>query len=93
MVTTPVHIEPPLVERNHTGNGRMGLTPAKKSQAGTLARIWALVRGNGILAEVGRPVLEFHDWISGPPMTERDRIKQYIVETRKASNRRRLAGR
>ena len=93
MVTTPVHIESQLVERNHTGNGRMGLTPAKKSQAGTLAGIWAHVPKNAVLAVVGRQVLALYDWISGPPMTERDRIKHYIVETRKATHKRRLAGR
>ena len=93
MVTTPVHIESPLVERNHTGNGRMGLTPAKKSQAGTLARIWAHVRENAVLAAAGRPLLTFHDWISDPPMTERERVKRYIVETRIASHKRRLVGR
>lgn len=94
MATTPVHIESSPVERpNDTAAGRMGLAPAGKSQDGTPARIWAHVRENAMLAAVGRLLLAFHDWISGPPMTERDRVKQYIVETRIASNNRRLAGR
>ncbi len=94
MVTTHVHIEPSSVERlNGTGNRRIGLNLDKNSRYGPLARIWARVRGNPVLATVSRQVLAFHDWISDPPMTERDRIKQYIVETRKANKKRRLAGR
>ena len=106
MVTTHVHIEPqPESQRvqrdNDTGNERIGLNPARKASAAMvsqdsyrpLVHIWALVRGDKILAAVSKPVLAFHDWISDPPMTERDRIKHYIVETRKVSKRRRLAGR
>ncbi len=94
MVNTRVRVESQPADRiNDTGDGRMGLNPAGKSHDGTLARFWALARGNAILAALGRQALEFHDWISGPPMTERDRIKKYIVETRNASYKRRLVGR
>ena len=94
MVTRHVHIESSSVERlNGIGNRRIGLSLDEKSRYGPLARIWARVRGNSVLATVSRQVLAFHDWISDPPMTERDRIEQYIVEARNASKRRRLAGR
>ena len=102
MVSTHVHAESPPVDRsNGAGNGRIGPIPVGKANAGklsqpshrVLAYIWASVRGDAILAVVGKPVLAFHDWISDPPMTERDRIKHYIVETRSASKKRRLAGR
>ena len=99
MVTTHVYIEPR--PESQLVDGRIGVNPVdvakapKLSQplAWALAHIWALIRGDAILAAVGNPVLAFHDWISDPPMTERDRTKHYIVETRKASKKRRLAGR
>ena len=31
---------------------------------------------------IARQVVGFFDWLSDPPMTKRDRINQYIVETR-----------
>ena len=106
MVTTHVYIEPqpesqPAEWSNDSGSGLVGLNPAGKANVGRLSQptlqalghIWALIRGDVILAAVGSPVLAFHDWISDPPMTERDRIKHYIVETRNASKKRRLAGR
>ena len=102
MVTTHVQIESQPVETSdHSGNGLVGLNPAGNANGVRLSRpslqvfghIWTLIRGDAILAAVGNRVLEFHDWISDPPMTERDRIKHYIVETRNASEKRRLAGR
>jgi len=102
MATTHVQIESQTVETsNHSGNGLLGLNPAGKANGVRLSQpslqvlghIWALIRGDAILAAVGNPVLAFHDWISDPPMTERDRIKHYIVETRNASKQRRLVGR
>ena len=106
MVITHVPIESqpetqPVDRSGGTGNGRIDLKPNGKADADKLSQpscralshIWALVRGDAILAAVAKPILAFHDWISDPPMTERDRIKHYIVETRKASKRRRLAGR
>ncbi|MEE3004583.1 MAG: hypothetical protein VX638_03910 [Chloroflexota bacterium] len=53
----------------------------------------AHLRNNAVLTVIGTQVMPFHEWISDPPMTERDRNKLYIIETRKASKRRRLAGR
>jgi len=102
MATKHVEIESqPIETSNHSGNGLVGINPAGKTCAGKLSQpslqalrhIWALIRGDAILAAVANPVLAFHDWISDPPMTERDRIKRYIVETRNASEKRRLAGR
>ena len=103
MATTHVHTEPQSEsERSgYSSNGLVGLHPTGNAKAGTpsqlshraSAHIWALLRGDVILAAVSKPVLAFDDWISDPPMTERERIKHYIVETRKASTRRRLAGR
>ena len=102
MATKHVEIESqPIETSNHSGNGLVGINPAGKIYAGKLSQpslqalrhIWALIRGDAILAAVANPVLALHDWISDPPMTERDRIKRYIVETRNASEKRRLAGR
>ena len=42
---------------------------------------------------IARRVVDFYDWLSDPPMTQRDRIKQYIVETRIAFYKRYLARR
>ena len=101
MATKHVEIESqPIETSNHSGNGLVGINPAGKIYAGKLSQpslqalrhIWALI-WEAILAAVANPVLAFHDWISDPPMTERDRIKRYIVETRNASEKRRLAGR
>ena len=93
MVTTHVYIEPR--PESQLVDGRIGVNPADLAKAPKLSQplAWALIRGDAILAAVGNPVLAFHDWISDPPMTERDRTKNYIVETRKASKKRRLAGR
>ena len=102
MATKHVQIESQSVETsNRSGNGLVGLDPAGKANGVRLSQpslqalrhFWVLIRGDAILAAVGNPVLAFHDWISDPPMTERDRIKHYIVETRNASKNRRLAGR
>ena len=102
MVNTHVHIESQPGQRsNDSVNGRPDLIPAGNADDGKLSQtsyrahvyIRSLVRVEAILAVIGKPVLAFHDWISDPPMTERDRIKHYIVETRKASKKRRLAGR
>jgi len=101
MATKHVEIESqPIETSNHSDNGLVGINPAGKIYAGKLSQpslqalrhIWALIR-EAILAAVANPVLAFHDWISDPPMTEPDRIKRYIVETRNASEKRRLAGR
>ena len=53
----------------------------------------AHLRNNAVLTAISTQVMAFHEWISDPPMTERDRNKRYIIETRKASKERRLAGR
>ena len=94
MVTPHIHGKPPPVERfNRTGNGRPALQPVEKLDDGMLNRLREWVRKNAVLAAVSAQVMAFHDWISDPPMTERDRNKLYVVETRKASKRRRLVGR
>ena len=94
MTTTHGHIESQPDERtNDAGNRRMGLNPAGKSRPGPLASSWRHVRENAILVAIFGQMVTFHDWISGPPMTERDRVKRYIVETRLATHKRRLAGR
>ena len=35
---------------------------------------------DGLLAGVARQIVAFHDWLSGPPMSDRDRIRSAIVE-------------
>jgi hypothetical protein len=94
MITTPVQTESKAVERlNDAADGKISLNPVENTHASTLARMWTHLRYNAVLAAVSTQVMAFHDWISDPPMTERDRNKLYIIETRKASKRRRLAGR
>jgi hypothetical protein len=102
MATKHVQIESqPVQTSNHSGGGLVGLNPTGKTYAGKLSQpslqalrhIWTLIRGDAVLAAVANLVLAFHDWISDPPVTERVRIKRYIVETRNASEKRRLAGR
>jgi len=94
MITAPSHTEPQSVEQfNDAADGQTGLNPVEKPNASTLARMWAHLRNNAGLTVVSTQVMASHDWISDPPMTERDRNKLYIIETRKASKIRRLAGR
>ena len=47
----------------------------------------------GLVSKIARHVVEFCDWLSDPPMTERDRINRYIVVTRIAAYQRYLARR
>ena len=56
-------------------------------------RMCAHLRNNAVLTVISTQVMAFQEWISDPPMTERDRNKLYIIETRKGSKRWRLAGR
>ncbi|MBQ12189.1 MAG: hypothetical protein CMJ45_11655 [Planctomyces sp.] len=94
MTTTKVKTESKPVEGlNDAGDGQIELNPVETPHSGTLARMCANLLNNAVLSAVGTQVMAFHDWISDPPMTERDRNKLYIIETRNASKRRRLAGR
>ena len=36
---------------------------------------------DALLVRIARPILRFYDWISGPPMTERDRPNLYLEST------------
>ena len=36
----------------------------------------------GLLSRIAKDIVAVHDWLSGPPMTEQDRINRTIVETR-----------
>ena len=58
-----------------------------------LPEIWAAWRKAPFIAAIARYLAAFDDWISDPPMTERDRINRYIKETRSRSHKRYLAGR
>ena len=35
---------------------------------------------NAVTHKLAGPVLAFYDWLSGPPMSERDRIQRDIAE-------------
>ncbi len=35
---------------------------------------------DGLLVSVARPIVAFYDWLSGPPMSDRDRIRSAITE-------------
>ena len=67
--------------------------PARRAETKWLPEIWAAWRNAPFIAAITRYVVAFDDWISDPPMTERDRIKHYIIETRSRSHKRYLAGR
>ena len=58
-----------------------------------LTEIWILMSKQAILARLARHAVAFCDWLSDPPMTERDRNKRYIAETRAARHRRYLVSR
>ncbi len=36
----------------------------------------------GLLNRIGKDIVALHDWLSGPPMTDRDRIKYRAVRAR-----------
>ena len=36
---------------------------------------------DAILVSIARPILRFVDWLSGPPMTKRDRLNLYLEST------------
>ncbi len=46
------------------------------------AEVWAVPRKEAIVARIARGLLAFYDWLSGPPMTHRDRVKEDIAEAR-----------
>ena len=45
---------------------------------------------NRVSALLGKALMDFHDWITDPPMTERDRINRWIAEARAEARRRHL---
>ena len=66
---------------------------ARRAETKVLPEIWAAWRNSPFVAATIRYLAAFEDWISDPPMTERDRINRYIKETRSWSHKRYLAGR
>ncbi len=42
----------------------------------------APIHRDGLLVSVARPIVAFYDWLSGPPMSDRDRIRSAIAEGR-----------
>ena len=54
---------------------------------------WDSMSKKALVFKLARHVVDFCDWLSDPPMTERDRITRYIVETRIAFYQRYLARR
>jgi hypothetical protein len=36
----------------------------------------------GLLNRISKDILAVYDWLSGPPMSEQDRINRAVVETR-----------
>ena len=39
------------------------------------AEVWAAPRKEALPARISRGFLAFYDWLSGPPMTHRDRVR------------------
>ncbi len=46
------------------------------------AEVWAVPRKEAIPARIARSFLAFYDWLSGPPMTHRDRVNKDIANAR-----------
>ena len=42
----------------------------------------APIHRDGLLVSVARQLVAFYDWLSGPPMSDRDRIRSAIAEGR-----------
>ncbi len=40
------------------------------------------IHRDGLLVSVARQIVAFHDWLSGPPMSDRDRLRSAIAEGR-----------
>ena len=46
------------------------------------AEVWAVPRKEVLPARIARGFLAFYDWLSGPEMTDRDRVKEDIDKAR-----------
>ena len=46
------------------------------------AEVWVPRREEGLLARIVRGFLAFDDWLSGPGMTDRERIREDIAKAR-----------
>ena len=46
------------------------------------AEVWNPPRKEALPARIARGFLAFYDWLSGPPMTYRDRVKEDIAKAR-----------
>ena len=46
------------------------------------AEVWAAPRKEALPARIARGFLAFYDWLYGPPMTHRDRVKEDIAKAR-----------
>ncbi len=46
------------------------------------AEVWAVPRKEAIPARIARSFPAFYDWLSGPPMTHRDRVNEDIANAR-----------
>ncbi len=44
--------------------------------------VWAVPGKQALPAIIARGFLSFYDWLSGPPMTHRDRVKEDIAKAR-----------
>ncbi len=44
--------------------------------------VWVAPRKEALPARIARGFLAFYDWLSGPPMTHRDRVKEDIAKAR-----------
>ena len=46
------------------------------------AEVWILPRKEALTARIARGFLAFYDWLSGPGMTDRDRVHRDIANAR-----------
>ena len=47
-----------------------------------MTAVWVPRREEGLLARIVRGFLAFYDWLSGPGMTDRERIREDIAKAR-----------
>ena len=93
MVMISLHHTAPTTAYPEIGESRSALLiPAEITTAqvqgelftatGDPAEVWAVPRKEAFPARIARSFLALYDWVSGPPMTHRDRVNEDIANAR-----------
>ena len=93
MITTHVNTESKPVEQLNDAADGQNCIESCRPHISTFVRMCAHLRNNAVLTAISTQVMALHEWISDPPMTERDRNKLYIIETGKPAKDGAMAGR